>query len=287
MPPNSDSVPLIACYYFGSMFIISLATAGTVLTLNIHKKGNEGKPVSELVQKIFFGFIAKVLFININIKNRKNKSRIVPSRAKYISIFRNSLKEIKLCNNTDKNDLFSVENFLLTEVKTNEIKPNKTCCNNNNDSDYLSNRLLIRESPLMNGKKSNCRQKSKSSREFNNLLSNNEEDLSITTMSSDDKKDGTNKVNLILKPRDMEPRTSLNQDFYSDQKKLIKMLKELNYNLENYELKELISDYKEEIKIQWTQLAYVIDALMGYAFVISSFFLVFFLIYKIPNARFY
>ena len=180
-----------------------------------------------------------------------------------------------------------MENFLLTEVKTNEIKPNKTCCNNNTDSDYLSNRLLIRESPLMNGKKSNCRQKSKSSREFNNLLSNNEEDLSITTMSSDDKKDGTNKVNLILKPRDMEPRTSLNQDFYSDQKKLIKMLKELNYNLENYELKELISDYKEEIKIQWTQLAYVIDALMGYAFVISSFFLVFFLIYKIPNARFY
>lgn len=65
MPPNSDSVPLIASYYFGSMLIISLATAATVLSLNTYKKGDNGKPVPKLIQRIFFDIIAKFLFITI------------------------------------------------------------------------------------------------------------------------------------------------------------------------------------------------------------------------------
>jgi hypothetical protein len=64
MPPTSDALPLLGIYYVATIFIVSLATALTVLTLNIHHHGHSGKPVPILVQKIAFGYIAKVLFMN-------------------------------------------------------------------------------------------------------------------------------------------------------------------------------------------------------------------------------
>lgn len=54
------------------MLIISLATAGTVFTLNTSKKGDEEEPVPEYLQKIFFDFVAKILFIRIKV-NRNIK----------------------------------------------------------------------------------------------------------------------------------------------------------------------------------------------------------------------
>ena len=45
------------------MLIISLATAGTVLTLNIHNKGNGDEPVPQIIQTIFFGYFSKLLLI--------------------------------------------------------------------------------------------------------------------------------------------------------------------------------------------------------------------------------
>ncbi len=50
------------------MLIISLATAGTVLTLNIHNRSTGNSPVPILMQRIFFGFIAKILCMNIELK---------------------------------------------------------------------------------------------------------------------------------------------------------------------------------------------------------------------------
>jgi cation transporter family protein len=70
MPPNSDSVPLIAIYYFSSMLMISLATVAAVFTINVCRKGDEEKPVPELLRKIFFDIIAKLLFVKINKDNR-------------------------------------------------------------------------------------------------------------------------------------------------------------------------------------------------------------------------
>lgn len=64
----------LAIYYFGSMLIISLATAGTVLTLNIFKKGDGDEPVPEIIQTIFFKFIARILFIKISLNNDLDSS---------------------------------------------------------------------------------------------------------------------------------------------------------------------------------------------------------------------
>ena len=56
-------------YYFGSMLVISLATAGTVFTLNIYKSGDKEEPVPLIIQQIFFNIFARVLFINIKVNN--------------------------------------------------------------------------------------------------------------------------------------------------------------------------------------------------------------------------
>ena len=71
MPPNSDTVPLIASFYFGSMLIISLATACTVITLHVHKQGDYRKPMPDILKKIFFEFIAKIFCIKIHIRSEK------------------------------------------------------------------------------------------------------------------------------------------------------------------------------------------------------------------------
>jgi len=56
---------VIAGLYYGiTIIIVSLATAMTVLTLNIHHKGEHGVPVPRLIQKICFDrLLARVLCI--------------------------------------------------------------------------------------------------------------------------------------------------------------------------------------------------------------------------------
>lgn len=56
------------------MLIISLATSGTIITLNIHKKGDDGIPVPCLIQKIFFDWIAFLLLIKIKADRTLTKS---------------------------------------------------------------------------------------------------------------------------------------------------------------------------------------------------------------------
>ncbi len=56
------------------MLIISLATAGTVLTLNVFKRGEGDEPVPPIIQKIFFDYIAKVLFISISLNRDLDSS---------------------------------------------------------------------------------------------------------------------------------------------------------------------------------------------------------------------
>ncbi|KAK0418598.1 hypothetical protein QR680_013661 [Steinernema hermaphroditum] len=65
MPPTSEALPLIGIYYGVTIFIVSLATAMTVFTLNVHHNGVHGRPVPELVQKIAFQFVAKALCLKI------------------------------------------------------------------------------------------------------------------------------------------------------------------------------------------------------------------------------
>uniref|UniRef100_A0AC35EXM4 Neurotransmitter-gated ion-channel transmembrane domain-containing protein n=1 Tax=Panagrolaimus sp. PS1159 TaxID=55785 RepID=A0AC35EXM4_9BILA len=66
MPPTSDALPLIGLYYGVTIFIVSLATALTVFTLNIHHTGFHGDPVPEVVQMIAFKYVAKFLFANLS-----------------------------------------------------------------------------------------------------------------------------------------------------------------------------------------------------------------------------
>jgi hypothetical protein len=47
--------------------IVSSATAMTVLTLNIHHKGSRGIELPYQVKRIFFGIVAKLLFIKLDL----------------------------------------------------------------------------------------------------------------------------------------------------------------------------------------------------------------------------
>ncbi|KAH9503287.1 Ligand-gated ion channel 4 [Bulinus truncatus] len=66
MPPTSDVLPLIGIYYGMTIFIVSFATAMTVLTLNIHHKGTSGRPVPMLIKKIWFEMLAKMFCMRVD-----------------------------------------------------------------------------------------------------------------------------------------------------------------------------------------------------------------------------
>uniref|UniRef100_A0A158PHK9 Neur_chan_memb domain-containing protein n=1 Tax=Angiostrongylus costaricensis TaxID=334426 RepID=A0A158PHK9_ANGCS len=66
MPPTSEALPLIGIYYIVTIFLVSLATAMTVFTLNIHHQGVHGCAVPPILQKIVFRYLARVLFVRID-----------------------------------------------------------------------------------------------------------------------------------------------------------------------------------------------------------------------------
>ncbi|KAH7731108.1 CBN-ACR-21 protein [Aphelenchoides avenae] len=65
MPPTSEALPLIGVYYGITIFIVSLATAMTVFTLNVHHHGRNADAVPEFVQRLAFDYAAKFLFLKI------------------------------------------------------------------------------------------------------------------------------------------------------------------------------------------------------------------------------
>lgn len=54
-------------YYGINIAIVSFATAMTVFTLNIHHKGARGYEVPNIFRKIFFGVVAKLLCIKLDL----------------------------------------------------------------------------------------------------------------------------------------------------------------------------------------------------------------------------
>ncbi|KAK3788274.1 hypothetical protein RRG08_027008 [Elysia crispata] len=67
MPPTSDNLPLVGLFYGITIAIVSSATGMTVFVLNIHHKGQRGREVPRLVKKIFFGIVARLMFLTLDL----------------------------------------------------------------------------------------------------------------------------------------------------------------------------------------------------------------------------
>lgn len=96
MPPTSDTVPLIGLYYGVTISLVSLTTALSVVTLNIHHRGTRGTEVPHYVKKIVFGALAKILFINID---TVSDGQYVHSGKKYERPPVETITEIEKCEN--------------------------------------------------------------------------------------------------------------------------------------------------------------------------------------------
>jgi len=56
----------VGLYYGFTIFIVSLATAMTVMTLNIHHHGTSGRPVPPLVRALCFGWLRRLLCLGVS-----------------------------------------------------------------------------------------------------------------------------------------------------------------------------------------------------------------------------
>ena len=105
------------------MLVISLATAGTVITLHIHKQGDYRKPLPRILKIIFFDLVARALFLKI--RTRNNDSKIEEMKA----LLQNKQNEIKRCYSRSTLQLGLISNRenekILNERDFNTVWPPK------------------------------------------------------------------------------------------------------------------------------------------------------------------
>lgn len=82
MPTSSaDQFPLVAIYYSTAITLVSLSTAMSTVTLNLHHKGSRGKPLPSWVKKIFFNRLARFLCVDISLSHYGRPNSVHPDDA--------------------------------------------------------------------------------------------------------------------------------------------------------------------------------------------------------------
>ncbi|CAG0886492.1 unnamed protein product [Cyprideis torosa] len=66
MPPTSEKLPLIGLYYGVTISLVSFATGLSVVTLNLHHRGMRGREVPKIIKTLVFGYLAKLLWIRLD-----------------------------------------------------------------------------------------------------------------------------------------------------------------------------------------------------------------------------
>lgn len=67
MPPTSEKLPLIGLYYGVTISLVSFATGLSVVTLNIHHRGMRGREVPALVKRVVFCYLARLMCIRLDV----------------------------------------------------------------------------------------------------------------------------------------------------------------------------------------------------------------------------
>ncbi|XP_062589895.1 acetylcholine receptor subunit beta-like isoform X1 [Saccostrea cucullata] len=70
LPPVSDAIPLISLYYGISTLLISLSISINAVTLNVYHYGDNGSQVPNILKRICFGFLSRILCVSISVKEK-------------------------------------------------------------------------------------------------------------------------------------------------------------------------------------------------------------------------
>ena len=73
-------------YYGFTIFIVSLATAMTVMTLNIHHHGTSGRPVPPLVRTVCFRWLRRLLCLNVRSSIRQTRHQLQDVIEVYVAL---------------------------------------------------------------------------------------------------------------------------------------------------------------------------------------------------------
>lgn len=299
------------------MLVTSLATAGTVFTLNIYKSGDKEVPVPMIIQKIFFDVIAKILLINIK-RSKSLKLMMHEYAIKKQKQNQDVLKQSYYKKNVNKNQ-FQKEQDCTKKLNTNEEYIQMTSQQNGHSvGDTLSNKILLKASPLIMPVRTNSYKLNLSNTSLNSSINDSTlvsthskqihpmnvypfKPLINSNFNHEFKKFGSGKIHRSTKKTKLERNftisTGVSYPFVNsnsnngnkpcdEHKHLVKLIKNLSENLETKEIKGIMQESKQDIRNQWIQLAKVIDTLMFYLFFLSTCLIFYFLVQELPNAKF-
>ncbi|CAD5117806.1 DgyrCDS6557 [Dimorphilus gyrociliatus] len=218
MPPTSDVLPLIGMYYGITIAIVSLATAMTVLTLNIHHKGIRGREVPNIIKKIFFSVFARLLCIQLETPEKYVESDILQypaesnvddcsGRSSYIKLKRSN----QGCSMVDNN-------MSMTRMSVLDFVPQRqTITRDTFDADRLPENGGV--SPR------------------------------------------------FLRRLRQTPQNSSPQSLDNLERQFMRVLQKVQQTIEKNEIRLAEQDRRDIIKLEWQQVALVVDRILLYIFV--------------------
>ena len=253
------------------MLIVSVTTVCSVLTQSVYFKGFEGKPVSKFIQFIFFKIISRLIFVWSKIKSenlfiicfelqfkdfsKEINEEISIIRRKIDALERNFIeKDLEINNRDCTPNLLKENNQTVPIVITSKIFEE-------NDSQHSKSFAINESIWRMKNEGKDMLNKEKLPREIRmrKSLSNVHQDLRILRTSQDS-----------------------NQ---TDQNELIKLISKFTKYLQKSQMKYDQIEDKRGINNQWRLLSEVVDRLLLYIFIFSTFIVLFVILNQAPNAK--
>ncbi|GMR41039.1 hypothetical protein PMAYCL1PPCAC_11234, partial [Pristionchus mayeri] len=243
MPPTSEALPLIGIYYGVTIFIVSLATAMTVFTLNVHHYGCHGTAVPPKLQVFAFKYLARFLFLKLPPYHSIN------SHVKHVYEKEHSKDSI--------NYLRGLAPHLTAGIS--------------NSPQFLRNKLSNGGSAAMNiGKRMVS---------FSPNTKRHEEDEETPLTMIDENG---------ISPRNNRRSNSqggmnLRQPEYSEdlfETEFLKVMRNVHATIERNEMRQVERDRRDATKLEWEQVAMVLDRFLLVVFVVATTTVTFVILYQ-------
>lgn len=244
MPPTSDVLPLIGIYYGITISIVSFATAMTVFTLNIHHKGARGHEVPVVIKKICFGILAKIFCMRL--EKPTNKSSNVA--------------------------------HLPDMATTSEIPEMFVPCSSQSNSSYIRFKLSNQEGSDQN---------TKPLLEMNPTITQPQSMMRETRFHGDLDTSGGGVLSprfsrlRSLQSRLSSPTHSSSDDF---ERQFKRVLTKVYQTIERNEIRLAEQDRRDVIKLEWQQVAQMVDRLFLTVFVCVTIIVTCIVMFKAPHS---
>ncbi|XP_074659528.1 neuronal acetylcholine receptor subunit alpha-10-like [Tubulanus polymorphus] len=249
MPATSDVLPLVGLYYGITIAIVSFATAMTVFTLNIHHKGFRGKEVPAWIKKICFCFLARILCIKLDLPDYNDDGSVRKQKA-------NSSSNIRLHSNHSRDQ--ELDNRESNYIKLKQSK--RKWLRPETGKTHMTTLDFVPQSEFK--------------RRYDSEPGSIPENGGLSPRFS----------SKLRNPNNTNRPSSSNSTVDDFEKQFLRVLQKVYQTIEKNEMRLAEQDRRDAIKLEWQQVALVVDRLLLSMFVMATLGVTLAILFQAPHS---